>query len=178
MDNSNVGVIAGVLNGGTLKNITLTEVNLTVDHYREVSASGAYVNTRAGGFVGHMSSGKIENCSIGGTSSIWSKAGRATSSADAHCFAGGIVGYLTGGTITGCSRADTVSVTSRSRVDGKNCASRSAAGGIVGVRDAGTVSSCTSTATNVSGTWDHDSGAKYSANYSWKNTGAIVGRGG
>ena len=178
INNSNVGVIAGVLNGGTLRNITLTEVNLTVDHYREVSASGAYVNTRAGGFVGHMSSGKIENCSIGGTSSIWSKAGRATSSADAQCFAGGIVGYLTGGTITGCSRADTVSVTSRSRVDGKNSASRSAAGGIVGVRDAGTVSSCTSTVTNVSGTWDHDSGANYSANYSWKQSGAIVGRGG
>jgi uncharacterized repeat protein (TIGR02543 family) len=178
MDNSNVGVIAGVLNGGTLRNITLTEVNLTVDHYREVSASGAYVNTRAGGFVGHMSSGKIENCSIGGTSSIWSKAGRATSSADAQCFAGGIVGYLTSGTITGCSRADTVSVTSRSRVDGKNSASRSAAGGIVGVRDTGTVSSCTSTVTNVSGTWDHASGADYSSNYSWKQSGAIVGRGG
>ena len=100
INNSNVGVIAGVLNGGTLRNITLTEVNLTVDHYREVSASGAYVNTRAGGFVGHMSSGKIENCSIGGTSSIWSKAGRATDSADAQCFAGGFVGYMTGGTIT------------------------------------------------------------------------------
>ena len=55
-------------------------------------------------------------------------------------------------------------------------ATRAASGGIIGVRDGGTYSNCTSSKNNLLVSWK-DTGS-YSKDYSWKVTGAIVGRGG
>ncbi|MBR4309546.1 MAG: hypothetical protein IKT79_00825, partial [Akkermansia sp.] len=142
---------------------------------RDVASSGNYSNARAGGLVGHLESGTVKNCSATGSGGIFTWAKRATDRADIHAFSGGIVGYMTGGTVTGCTREDGVKVESKSEVDGKNCASRAASGGIIGVRDGGTYSNCQSTTTNLKASWDN---GNYSKDYSWKNTGAIVGRGG
>ena len=176
VNDTNVGGVVGYLNGGTLSNVRVVDSTITADHYREVSASGAYVNTHTGGLIGRMVSGTVENCSIGGTSSVWGKAGKATDSADAQSFVGGIVGYQSGGTVTGCTRADTATVTARSRVNGENSASRAVAGGITGRTDGGMIVSCTSTVTNVLGSWDHEDGYKYSADYSYALSGAISGK--
>ena len=177
MENSKVGgVVGNMIGGSNLINVHVTNSNIKIDHYREVSSSGSYVNTHAGGLVGSMTGGTIENCSISGDSSVWGKASKATSSADAQCFVGGIVGYMQGGEVNNCSREAPVAVTSCSGVNGKNSASRSAAGGIVGLRDGGTVRFCTSSGTNVSGEWDN--GSNYSKSYSWKYSGEVVGNGG
>lgn len=176
MENNRVGgVVGNMIGGSNLINVHVNNSSIYIDHYREVSSSGSYVNTFVGGLVGSMTGGKIENCSINGNSSVWGKAGKATSKADAQCYAGGIVGYMQGGEVVGCAREATVEVSSRSRVDGKNSASRSAAGGIVGVRDGGTIRSCTSSSSNVSGVWDN--AGSYSKDYSWKYSGDIVGKG-
>ena len=175
INDTNIGGVVGYLNGGTVNNVHVNNSYIWGDHYREVSASGSYVNTFIGGLVGRMVSGTVKDCSIAGITTVWGKAGKATSSADAQCFAGGMVGYLSGGVVSGCRRSDSVSVSSRSRVDGRNSASRSVSGGIVGLKDGGTVTSCTSTVINVSGEWDN--AGKYSSDYSYKLSGAIIGRG-
>ena len=173
--NNNVGGVAGVLRGGTLENVTMIDPYVYSEHYRDVASSGNYSNARAGGLVGHLESGTVKNCSATGSGGIFTWAKKATDRADIHAFSGGIVGYMTGGTVTGCTREDGVKVESKSEVDSKNSASRAASGGIIGVRDGGTYSNCQSTTTNLKASWDNGS---YSKDYSWKNTGAIVGRGG
>ena len=174
--NNNVGGVAGTLRGGTLENVTMLDPYIYSEHFREVAASGNYSNARAGGLVGHMESGTITNCSATGDGGVYTWAKRAKDRADCHAFSGGIVGYMTGGTVTGCSRGDSVKVSSTSEVDGKNSATRAASGGIIGVRDGGTYSNCTSSKNNLIVSWK-DTGS-YSKDYSWKVTGAIVGRGG
>ncbi len=66
---------------GTVKNVVLTEINIT---------SGTFV----GGVAGWSFGGNIENCSVSGS----------VSGSDV----GGVVGYQQGGSITGCSSSATV----------------------------------------------------------------------
>ena len=67
---------------GTVKNVVLTEVNIT---------SGTFV----GGVAGWSFGGNIENCSVSG-------------SVSGTTFAGGVVGSQRGGSITGCNSSATV----------------------------------------------------------------------
>lgn len=71
---------------GTVKNVVLTEINIT---------SGTFV----GGVAGWSFGGNIENCSVSGS----------VSGSDV----GGVVGYQQGGSITGCSSSATVKGTQR-----------------------------------------------------------------
>ena len=71
---------------GTVKNVVLTEINIT---------SGTFV----GGVAGWSFGGNIENCSVSGS----------VSGSDV----GGVVGYQQGGSITGCSSLATVKGTQR-----------------------------------------------------------------
>ena len=173
--NLNVGGVAGYLNGGTLENVHMVDPYVYAEHMRDVEASGNYSNAFAGSVVGFMSGGTVKNCSASGSGGVYTWAKKATNKADVQAFSGGIVGYMTGGDVTGCSRTDGVKVESKSEVDGKNCASRAVSGGIIGMRDGGTYSSCTSSVNNLKASWDNGS---YSSGYSYKVTGAIVGRGG
>ena len=68
---------------GTVKNVVLTEVNIT---------SGTFV----GGVAGWSFGGNIENCSVSGSVS------------GMNGFAGGVVGYQSGGFLTECSSSATV----------------------------------------------------------------------
>ena len=130
---------------GTVKNVVLTEVNIT---------SGTFV----GGVAGWSFGGHIENCSVSGS----------VSGSDV----GGVVGYQQGGSITGCSSSATVKGTQRAggvagvtnfgatltacyatgdvtvENDGPNNA---CAGGVVGSNAYSTVIACYA-AGNVSGT--------------------------
>ena len=81
-----VGLIGRLGSGGTVKNVVLTEVNIT---------SGTFV----GGVAGWSFGGHIENCSVSGS----------VSGSDV----GGVVGYQQGGSITGCSSSATVKGTQR-----------------------------------------------------------------
>ncbi len=74
---------------GTVKNVVLTEINIT---------SGTFV----GGVAGYSFGGNIENCSVSGSVS-------GSSGSDV----GGVVGYQQGGSITGCSSSATVKGTQR-----------------------------------------------------------------
>ena len=172
--NLNVGGVVGFLNGGTLENVRMVDPYVYAEHMRDVASSGNYSNAFAGGLVGFMSGGTVKNCSATGSGGIYTWAKKATESADTQAFSGGIVGYMTGGTVTGCTRDDGIKVESKSEVDGKNCASRAASGGIIGKRDGGSYSNCVSTINNLKASWDN---GKYSSNYSWKVTGAIVASG-
>ena len=131
---------------GTVKNVVLTEINIT---------SGTFV----GGVAGWSFGGNIENCSVSGGS---------VSGSDV----GGVVGYQQGGSITGCSSSATVKGTQRAggvagvtnsgatltacyatgdvtvENDGPNNA---CAGGVVGSNAYSTVIACYA-AGNVSGT--------------------------
>ena len=130
---------------GTVKNVVLTEINIT---------SGTFV----GGVAGWSFDGNIENCSVSGS----------VSGSDV----GGVVGYQQGGSITGCSSSATVKGTQRAggvagatnsgatltacyatgdvtvENDGPNNA---CAGGVVGSNAYSTVIACYA-AGNVSGT--------------------------
>ena len=130
---------------GTVKNVVLTEINIT---------SGTFV----GGVAGWSFGGNIENCSVSGS----------VSGSDV----GGVVGYQQGGSITGCSSSATVKGTQRAggvagatnsgatltacyatgdvtvENDGPNNA---CAGGVVGYNAYSTVIACYA-AGNVSGT--------------------------
>ena len=139
------GLFGQIGPGGTVKNVVLTEVNIT---------SGTFV----GGVAGY-SYGKIENCSVSGS----------VSGSDV----GGVVGYQVDGSITGCSSSATVKGTARAggvvgvtnggattltacyatgdvtvENDGTNNA---CAGGVVGFNAYSTVIACYA-AGNVSGT--------------------------
>ena len=86
--NRYAGLFGQIGPGGTVKNVVLTEVNVT---------SGTFV----GGVAG-WSYGNIENCSVSGSVS-----GSSGSNV------GGVVGYQQGGSITGCSSSATVKGTQR-----------------------------------------------------------------
>ena len=130
---------------GTVKNVVLTEVNIT---------SGTFV----GGVAGWSFGGNIENCSVSGS----------VSGSDV----GGVVGYQQVGSITGCSSSATVKGTERAggvvgvtnggttpltacyatgNVTVENDGTSNAwAGGIVGMNGTGTLIACYA-AGNVSG---------------------------
>ena len=133
---------------GTVKNVVLTEVNIT---------SGTFV----GGVAGWSFGGNIENCSVSGSVS-------GSSGSDV----GGVVGYQQVGSITGCSSSATVKGTGRAggvvgvtnggttpltacyatgNVTVENDGTSNAwAGGIVGMNGTGTLIACYA-AGNVSG---------------------------
>ncbi len=81
---SNVGLFASIIEGGTVKNLTLDDVNIT---------AGSNVGAIAG-----ENRGTIENCSVSGS---------VTSSNMSSDCVGGIVGQ-NNGTITGCHSSATV----------------------------------------------------------------------
>ena len=133
---------------GTVKNVVLTELNIT---------SGTFV----GGVAGWSFGGNIENCSVSGSVS-------GSSGSDV----GGVVGYQQVGSITGCSSSATVKGTERAggvvgvtnggttpltacyatgNVTVENDGTSNAwAGGIVGMNGTGTLIACYA-AGNVSG---------------------------
>lgn len=81
------GLFGCIGSGGTVKNVTLKNVQITNDN-----SSG-----NAGGVAG-WSYGNIENCSVSGSVSVSGMNG----------IAGGVVGYQSGGFLTGCSSSATV----------------------------------------------------------------------
>ena len=172
---------------GTVKNVVLTEINIT---------SGTFV----GGVAGWSFGGNIENCSVSGS----------VSGSDV----GGVVGYQQGGSITGCSSSATVKGTQRAggvagatnsgatltacyatgdvtvENDGTN---NSHAGGVVGYNGGGTLTACYATGsvtgsgsgtiyaggvtgTNVFGTLTACYHAKRNINGPNGTTGGVVGR--
>ena len=81
------GLFGRIGSGGTVKNVTLKNVQITNDN-----SSG-----NAGGVAG-WSYGNIENCSVSGS----------VSGSGMNGIAGGVVGFQVGGSITGCSSSATV----------------------------------------------------------------------
>ena len=81
---SNVGLFASIAEGGTVKNLTLKDVNITAD-------------SNAGAIAGE-NRGTIENCSVSGS---------VTSSSN-NSYVGGITGWNYRGTITDCHSSATV----------------------------------------------------------------------
>ena len=81
---SNVGLFASIAEGGTVKNLTLKDVNITAD-------------SNAGAITGE-NRGTIENCSVSGS---------VTSSSN-NSYVGGITGWNYRGTITDCHSSATV----------------------------------------------------------------------
>ena len=146
--NRYAGLFGQIGPGGTVKDVVLTEVNVT---------SGTFV----GGVAGWSFGGNIENCSVSGSVS-------GSSGSDV----GGVVGYQQGGSITGCSSSATVKGTERAGgvvgvtnggtttltacyatgdVTVENDGTSNAwAGGIVGMNGTGTLIACYA-AGNVSG---------------------------
>ena len=146
--NRYAGLFGQIGPGGTVKNVVLTEVNIT---------SGTFV----GGVAGWSFGGNIENCSVSGSVS-------GSSGSDV----GGVVGYQQVGSITGCSSSATVKGTERAggvvgvtnggttpltacyatgNVTVENDGTSNAwAGGIVGMNGTGTLIACYA-AGNVSG---------------------------
>ena len=125
---------------GTVKNVVLTEVNIT---------SGTFV----GGVAGWSFGGNIENCSVSG-------------SVSGTVSAGGVVGSQVGGSITGCSSLATVKgMTNVGGIAGETNSSasltgcyatgdvtvendgthNSSAGGVVGINGGGTLTACYAT---------------------------------
>ena len=85
--NQYAGLFGCIGDGGTVKNVTLKNVQITNDN-----SSG-----NAGGVAG-WSYGNIENCSVSGS----------VSGSGMNGIAGGVVGFQVGGSITGCSSSATV----------------------------------------------------------------------
>ena len=81
---SNVGLFASIAEGGTVKNLTLKDVNITAD-------------SNAGAIAGE-NRGTIENCSVSGS---------VTGSSN-NSYVGGITGWNYRGTITDCHSSATV----------------------------------------------------------------------
>lgn len=125
---------------GTVKNVVLTEVNIT---------SGTFV----GGVAGWSFGGNIENCSVSGSVSGTTFAGgvvgsqwggsitgcNSSATVKGVIFAGGIAGETnSGASLTGCYATDDVTVEN----DGTN---NSHAGGVVGYNGGGTLTACYAT---------------------------------
>ena len=114
-----VGFISS-LEGGTVKNLTLDNVNITGK------------NNPAGGVAGRCNGGTIENCHITGT-------GKISVTEDSHSSEiGGIVGSNTEGTILACHVSKKCSVGTTVTSGGTNIF----VGGIAGTNFGGTVKGC------------------------------------
>lgn len=104
----------------------IKNLNLRYKFYRtNPSQITGYYN---GGFVGHMTGGRIEYCILSGNMH-----------AEAP-YVGGIVGYLDGGTISGCLVSSSVSGDTSVTESGYE---NSYVGGIAGLVAAGTIENCT-----------------------------------
>ena len=136
------GLFGRIGSGGTVKNVTLKNVQITNDN-----SSG-----NAGGVAG-WSYGNIENCSVSGSVSGTTFAGgvvgsqwggsitgcNSSATVKGVIFAGGIAGETnSGASLTGCYATDDVTVEN----DGTN---NSHAGGVVGYNGGGTLTACYAT---------------------------------
>ncbi len=160
--NKYAGLFGYIGEGGTVKDVTLEEVQIaTTDSY-------GY----AGGVAGYSYDGKIENCSVSG-------------SVSGTMFAGGVVGYQYGGSITECNSSATVkgvnyaggmagSTNNSASLTGcyatgsvsvaNNITTDAFAGGVVGYNGGGTLTACYATG-SVSG-----SGTIYVGGVTGENT--------
>ena len=123
----------GFVQGGTIKNLNLTDVNLAGENY-------------VGGLIGFMESGTVDNCHITGT-------------LEGDCEVGGLIGQMNGGTVTNCSSAGEVTgsdievggligamnggVLSGCNATG-DVSGDNRVGGLIGVMYGGTVTNCSS----------------------------------
>ena len=114
---SNGAMFAAVMSGGTVKNLTLTDVNITSTWYvgsivgvnygriENCSADGEISGTvNVGGIIGYNSSESVKNCSFSG-------------SVSGDQAVGGVVGSTLNSSITNCHSSATVTGTS-SRIGG------------------------------------------------------------
>ena len=140
---SNAGLFTSIVEGGTVKNLTLDKVNITI--------TGSYAGTVAG-----ENNGTIENCSVSGN--VTSSVGMGLSAN-----VGGIVGR-NNGTITGCTVEGSVKAKDADLVGGivgrnngtiTGCTVEGSVkakdadlvGGIVGDNGSGIITDCHSSAT-------------------------------
>ena len=175
---------------GTVKNVTLENVQITSDN-----SSG-----NAGGVAGYCYGGTLENCSVSGSVSGTTFAGgvvgsqwggsitgcNSSATVKGEAYVGGIAGETNGGaSLTGCYATGSVSVANNTITD-------AFAGGVVGYNGGGTLTACYATGSvtgsgsgtiYVGGVTGHNSGtltACYHANGTVSGpagtTGGVTGR--
>lgn len=105
----------GYTQGATLRNLTLTNVNIT----------GGALNTFVGGLAGHSDGGSISNVAVSGTVTAAAVGG----------YAGGLAGYSSG-SIINSHNAAAVKATGKGSYAG-GIAGRNAAGGTIGIDSSG-----------------------------------------
>lgn len=107
------------------KDAVIKNLNLRYKFYRDnpLQITGYY----NGGFVGHMTGGRIENCTLSGNMHA------------AAPYVGGIVGYMEGGTISGCLVSSSVSGDATVTSSGYDNAY---VGGIAGFVASGSIENC------------------------------------
>lgn len=151
------GMFNYVMNGGSIKNLTLTGCTVT---------GGSTGEDAAGLVADFRSSGKIENCSIKNSSITNNNYTNITS-------AGGIVGYMTNGTIDNCSIED-VTITMSGSPTYKQCA-----GGIVGhTYEGSTITNCevkvNAGTTKITNTAETDQDLYAGAIVGWRERGKTL----
>ena len=165
--------------GGTIKNVSLTDSKITCSGNRvyaggvcgwnygtiencyntgDVSGTSEYGFVYAGGVCGLNDYGTIENCYNTGDVSGTSEYG--------FVYAGGVCGLNDYGTIENCYNTGDVSGTG-TRTDASGHA-----GGVCGCNDYGTIENCYNTG-EVSGTGTSTDGAGYDGGVCGRNTGTI-----
>ncbi|MBO4428729.1 MAG: hypothetical protein J5832_02130, partial [Clostridia bacterium] len=117
------GLFGCVGEGGTVKNLTVGGTINTQD------ASTSSEDVKAGGVVGFLSKGTVENCRSTVTVTVVSD--------PAYILAGGVVGHTTKGTITNCCATGAVSASGGGDAN--------IAGGVVGYNIQGSVTNCCAT---------------------------------
>lgn len=151
------GLFNYVMNGGSIKNLTLTGCTVT---------GGSTGEDAAGLVADFRSSGKIENCSVKNSSITNNNYTNITS-------AGGIVGYMTNGTIDNCSIED-VTITMSGSPTYKQCA-----GGIVGhTYEGSTITNCevkvNAGTTKITNTAETDQDLYAGAIVGWRERGKTL----
>lgn len=151
------GLFNYVMNGGSIKNLTLTGCTVT---------GGSTGEDAAGLVADFRSSGKIENCSVINSSITNNNYTNITS-------AGGIVGYITNGTIDNCSIED-VTITMSGSPTYKQCA-----GGIVGhTYEGSTITNCevkvNTGTTKITNTAETDQDLYAGAIVGWRERGKTL----
>ena len=151
------GLFNYVMNGGSIKNLTLTGCTVT---------GGSSGEDAAGLVADFRSSGKIENCSVKNSSIANNNYTNITS-------AGGIVGYMTNGTIDNCSIED-VTITMSGSPTYKQCA-----GGIVGhTYEGSTITNCevkvNAGTTKITNTAETDQALYAGAIVGWRERGKTL----
>ena len=151
------GLFNYVMNGGSIKNLTLTGCTVT---------GGSTGEDAAGLVADFRSSGKIENCSVKNSSITNNNYTNITS-------AGGIVGYITNGTIDNCSIED-VTITMSGSPTYKQCA-----GGIVGhTYEGSTITNCevkvNAGTTKITNTAETDQALYAGAIVGWRERGKTL----